>query len=168
MNILSGLDRWFNWYCVAGAKFWLCQWKQVHAVCKKTLPFIIIYKSFFCNFAMFPTPIPRMRVNGGGEMTYIKKDVYLTFCLWRIKTSQILKTSSKNKAAVDVCGICFIFHKLLISKFVKIFVYISAWASALLVRTGWAMRRPQSAGWVTGTDSRAFSLYTYHNFWFNT
>ena len=25
-------------------------------------------------------------------------------------------------------------------------LYISAWASALLVRTGWAMRRPQSAG----------------------
>ena len=35
-------------------------------------------------------------------------------------------------------------------------INISAWASALLVLTGWAMRRPQSVGRVTVTDSRAF------------
>ncbi len=34
--------------------------------------------------------------------------------------------------------------------------YISAWASALLVSTGWAMPEPQSVGRVTGTDSHAF------------
>ena len=34
-------------------------------------------------------------------------------------------------------------------------INISAWASALLVLTGWAMRRPQSVGRVTVTDSRA-------------
>ena len=38
-------------------------------------------------------------------------------------------------------------------------LYISAWASALLVQTSRAMREPQTAGRVTGTDSRAFSLY---------
>ena len=39
------------------------------------------------------------------------------------------------------------------------FLYISAWASALLVQLRWAMRRPLCAGRVTGTDSRAFSFY---------
>ena len=38
-------------------------------------------------------------------------------------------------------------------------LYISAWAFALLVSAGWAMRRPLVAGRVTGTDSRAFSFY---------
>ena len=54
---------------------------------------------------MFPTPIPQMRMNGGEEMTYIKKDVYLTFCLWRIGTSQLLNRS-RDGATVDVYGIC--------------------------------------------------------------
>ena len=36
---------------------------------------------------------------------------------------------------------------------------ISAWASALLVPAGRAMRRPQSVGRVTGTGSRALFLY---------
>ena len=39
-------------------------------------------------------------------------------------------------------------------------IYISAWASALLVLLSWAMRRPLCVGRVTGTDSRAFSFYT--------
>ena len=38
-------------------------------------------------------------------------------------------------------------------------LYISAWASALLVQTDWAMRRPQTVGRVTGTDSRAFFMF---------
>ena len=36
------------------------------------------------------------------------------------------------------------------------YIYISAWASALLVLARWAMRRPRIAERVTGTDSRAF------------
>ena len=39
-------------------------------------------------------------------MYYIKKDVYLTFCLWHIKISQILNHSARNEATVDVYGIC--------------------------------------------------------------
>lgn len=38
-------------------------------------------------------------------MYYIKKDVYLTFCLWLFETSNTL-SSSQNKATVDVYGIC--------------------------------------------------------------
>ena len=38
-------------------------------------------------------------------------------------------------------------------------IYISAWASALLVRQRWATRRPQAVGRVTGTDSHAFFVY---------
>ena len=42
-------------------------------------------------------------------------------------------------------------------------INISAWASALLVLTGWAMRRPQSVGRVTVTDSRAFYLCLFES-----
>ena len=38
-------------------------------------------------------------------------------------------------------------------------VYISAWASALLVRLNWAMRRPQSVGRVTVRLPRFFRVY---------
>lgn len=39
----------------------------------------------------------------------------------------------------------------------RIYLYISAWASALLVQTVWAMRRPYDVGRVTSTDSHVFS-----------
>ena len=46
-------------------------------------------------------------------------------------------------------------------------VYISsAWASALLVQSRWAMRRPRIAGRVTGTDSRAFFFNYYMTFFY--
>lgn len=35
-------------------------------------------------------------------------------------------------------------------------IYIQAWASALLVLTDWAMRRPLYVGRVTGTNSHVF------------
>ena len=41
--------------------------------------------------------------------------------------------------------------------FIGVYTY-TAWASALLVLSDWAMRRPRSVGRATGTDSRAFSV----------
>ena len=37
-----------------------------------------------------------------------KKRRLLRFCLWLFKTSQLLNSQSKNKATVDVYGICYI------------------------------------------------------------
>ena len=45
-------------------------------------------------------------------------------------------------------------------------IYISAWASALLVSTGWAMREPQSVGRVTDENSHAFFVYTINHQYF--
>ena len=39
-------------------------------------------------------------------------------------------------------------------------IYIQAWASALLVLTTWAMRRPQAVGRVTVKVPRFFRKYT--------
>jgi hypothetical protein len=49
--------------------------------------------------------MPQMRVNRVGSGHILEKDVYLTFCLWRIGTSQLLNRS-RDRATVDVCGIC--------------------------------------------------------------
>ena len=40
----------------------------------------------------------------------------------------------------------------------EVYTYISAWASALLVLTEWAMRRPCDVGRVTSTDSHVFRI----------
>ena len=42
-------------------------------------------------------------------------------------------------------------------------IFISTWASALLVQLWWAMRRPQCVEQVTGTDSHAFSCMKIKN-----
>lgn len=40
-----------------------------------------------------------------------------------------------------------------------VYVYLLAWASALLVLDWWAMRRPPSVERATGTDTHAFLFY---------
>ena len=75
------------------------------------------------------------------EMDYIKKDVYLTFCLWLFKTSQLL-TTVKNKAAVDVYGICLCPR---CNFDIKIHLVCYTYRRGLLrcsFRLWWAMRRP--------------------------
>ena len=42
----------------------------------------------------------------GGHI--FKKRRLLRFCLWLFKTSQLLISQSKNKATVDVYGVCYI------------------------------------------------------------
>ena len=59
--------------------------------------------------------MPRMRVDWVGNRHILKKDVYLTFCLWRIGTSRLLNRS-RDGATVDVCGICFIFLVYLVKQ----------------------------------------------------
>ena len=77
-------------------------------------------------------------------MYYKKKDVYLTFCLWRIKTSQLLKTSSKNKATVDVCGICFIFCE---------FVCLQVCKNAIHIGVGFCVACSDEVGQCEGLDA---------------
>ena len=47
---------------------------------------------------------------------------------------------------------------------IQVSLYISAWASALLVQTTMGMQEPQGVGRVTSTDSRAFFIYRYRNY----
>ena len=110
---------------------------------------------------MFLTPMPFIRRIRVGNY-YIKKDVYLTFCLWLFETSNIL-SGSQNKATVGVYGICLhIFNMPFARKVCWIYTYRRGLlrCSFRLLR---AVRRPQTAGRVTGTDSRAFSfiVFTY-------
>ncbi len=66
---------------------------------------------------------------------------------------------SRDEATVDVHWVCqLLYHILRTVEYVVLF--ISAWASALLVSLYRAMRRPLSVGRATGTDSRAFSFIT--------
>ena len=85
---------------------------------------------------MFSIP---MLPQGGAEEVEIhiyRKDVYLTFCSWLYRTSQILK-SSQNKATVGVCGVClYPWCAFAGQRCIQVSLYISAWASALLVQTG--------------------------------
>ena len=71
---------------------------------------LFVRKKEYGYFAVFPAPICLLRLlpSGGHRQEgwgtlYIDKDVYLTFCLWLIRISQVLN-SVKNKAAVDVHG----------------------------------------------------------------
>lgn len=73
---------------------------------------------------------------GRWEIYIYRKDVYLTFCSWLYRTSQILK-SSQNKATVGVCGVClYPWCAFAGQRCIQVSLYISAWASALLVQTG--------------------------------
>ena len=69
--------------------------------------------------------------------------------------------SVKNEATVDVHGCVITEPKvyLILLRYTDGVVYISAWASALLVRLNWAMRRPPSVGRVTVRLPRFFRVY---------
>jgi len=115
---------------------------------------------------MFLTPIPQFVRLGWCGIYYIRKDVYLTFCLWRIKTSQLLKTSSKNKATVDVCGICFIFCE---------FVCLQVCENAIHIGVGFCVACSDEVGQCEGLDAwdkqqvqiPALFLYNSTSFSFN-
>ena len=101
------------------------------------------------------------------EGTIYRKGVYLTLCAWLLETSQ---TSGivKNIATID--ALCGYVQPLLcafaFSGCVDNSIYISAWASALLVQRYRAMRRPQAAGRVTDENSHAFSYIAVSNWYF--
>ena len=66
---------------------------------------------------------------------------------------------SKDRASVDALWMCMHLSEVCVSFMRRTPVgelYISAWASALLVRLNWAMRRPQSVGRVTVRLPRFF------------
>lgn len=53
---------------------------------------------------MFLTPIPQMRANGGWECIYLERRL-LRFCLGCAKLRKF-NTQPRDRATVDVCGIC--------------------------------------------------------------
>ena len=113
-----------------------------------------------------PTPIGRRKqaVRAGGEDHNILK-AFTALCSWRTEIWQF-QIFSKTNATVDVCGMCI--YAFVSRSFMsaicwqglceKVFSYISAWASALLVSRRWAMPEPQFVGRVTVRLPRFFML----------
>ena len=90
-------------------------------------------------------------------MTYRKRRLLGRFVLNILKLRNFLKTRLRQSNG-RCSWVCYTKQPgcLRVSVRTVWVYYISAWASALLVLLSWAMRRPQSVGRVTGTDSRAF------------
>ena len=73
---------------------------------------------------------------GEWKIHIYRKDVYLAFCSWHFETSQISNPAT-NKATVGVCGVClYPWCAFVGQRCIQVSLYISAWASALLVQTG--------------------------------
>ncbi len=96
----------------------------------------------FCIFVAFSTPIP---FGWGAGNYYIKKDVYLTFCLWLIKTSNTL-SSSQNKATVGVYGIC-VYIRL-------ICLFVERYVGPIHIGVGFCVARSDYCGQFEGLDKR--------------
>ena len=87
-----------------------------------------------------PCRLPRLCGAVGWDDIW-KEGVYLTPCLWLFKTSHLLisvKEQGNGRCLRDMliavpCPTCGVWKQV---------IYISAWASALLVLQRWATRRP--------------------------
>ncbi|KMV76570.1 hypothetical protein BSBG_04999 [Bacteroides sp. 9_1_42FAA] len=102
----------------------------------KIAEYIFVLFIKLLSLPRFPRRYFRKRKLGRWEIYIYRKDVYLTFCSWLYRTSQILK-SSQNKATVGVCGVClYPWCAFAGQRCIQVSLYISAWASALLVQTG--------------------------------
>ena len=100
-----------------------------------------------------------IEVVGEGVHIIMERRLLDALCL-TLRNFATFQSLVKNEVTVDVHG-CVLFSPLCICIYMQIWggsIYISAWASALLVQLNWAMRRPRSVGRVTGTDSRAFFI----------
>lgn len=94
----------------------------------------------------------------GCDLIIYRKDVYLTFCLWLFETSQLSKPSPKQSNSRCLRDMYISFNALS-ERVLNLYAYRRGLLRCSF-RRWWAMRRPQTAGRVTGTDSRAFLLYT--------
>ena len=99
---------------------------------------------------------------GRGRALFFRKDVYLTFLsltLQNFATSQLSQNKSNGRC---LRGMLYILGMPFSTKGgLGCYTYRRGLSSALLVQTGWAMRRPCRVGRVTGTDSRAFFFIIY-------
>ena len=101
--------------------------------------------------------------NGKWKIYIYRKDVYLTFCSWLFRISQIL-TIVKNKAIVDVCEVCLYPCCIFVcQRCIQVVIHIGVGFCVARSDDG-AMREPWRVGRVTGTDSRAFFIYRYRKF----
>ena len=104
-------------------------------------------------FTIFACPLLKNHASGKGEANiHTEKGVYLTLWVWRIGIWQFQTISQKQSNSwrpLDVFIWCFWVsgHFGWMSRVSMI--YISAWASTLLVLTNRAMPEPQCVGRVT-------------------
>ena len=97
-----------------------------------------LFLNKFYSFVTFPLPSSLYAAWVSGNIHIFKKRRLLRFCLWCFETSQLLNSSQRIKATVDVYGVCYIslVHLCCVNIRCTLSLYISAWAiSALLVQT---------------------------------
>lgn len=100
-----------------------------------------------------PTPMS-FYVTDGWEIKY-GKAFTLRFVLDTLKSSKFL---SRQRQGNGRCPTGMILSHYFCTMQKVCCVFISAWASALLVSTGWAMLEPQSVGRVTSQTPTLFRI----------
>ena len=99
----------------------------------------------------------------GWGIIILKKDVYLTFCLWLFETSQILNCSQKQSNSRCLRDM-FTYIQHTFYKKGMLDLYISAWASALLVQTTMGNAKASNSG----TSNRyRFPRFSFYNKYFS-
>ena len=105
-------------------------------------------------------PMPTREEAAGREPIY-RKGVHLTLCTWLFGIWQFQTTCQGSKQQRR-SWICNIWHLIANSHIWFLCnsrrIYISAWASALLVLTSRAMPEPRRVGRVTGRFPRSFCI----------
>ena len=109
-----------------------------------------------------PRRVRYLRANRCGRDDIYEKGVYLTLCLWRLENFATFQSLSKGKATVDVHWDMFNRQPMLYpwhSSWTTWLVYISAWASALLVLTVMGNAKASSCG--TSDSDRLPRFFVY-------
>lgn len=116
--------------------------KEIHGYKKWELFSILFIIPYLCRVFHADTSV--RGVWESGKYIYIEKTFTWRFVLGTLKLRKFLTLPQTKQQQVSARYVNVLVSSLLVKEVFKL--YISAWASALLVRTGWAMRRPQSAG----------------------
>ena len=131
-----------------------------YGVNKRDLTFLSL--KFFPYLCLVPMPKPLHGEGGWSGGTYMWKGVYSTLCSLTHRNFATFWYSQEH--GNGRCPVGMFYTSLHCTRALMHGekcrrIYISAWASALLVQLYRAMRRPLCVGRATGTDSRAFFVY---------
>ena len=107
-------------------------------------------------------PKPRLRAGLMRMETYIQeKALSCALCLTfkNLAVQKLVKRQSNNDAHGYVISVSDSYQPSLVIDYFWLYIYIQAWASALLVSDQWAMPEPLNVGRVTDRLPRFFFVY---------